>query len=287
MTDKAAHVVIVGAPRSGTNILRDFLCSAADVATWPCDEINYIWRYGNARYPSDAFTPDMASPKIREYIQRRFHWVSQRYGASTVVEKTCANSLRVDYVDAVLESPRYVFIVRNGYDASFSAMKRWRASLDLTYLLKKARFVPPADLPFYAARYFWSRASRLISTEKRLSTWGPRLPEMASLAGKLSLPEICASQWKECVDRSLDAFDKMKADRILRIRYESLATAPQEEALRLAAFLDIDAEELLKSPLLARIRSDSIGTAEAGLDATAMAAIRDIIEPTMQRLDYS
>ena len=46
-------VIIIGAPRSGTNILRDVLTSFDGICTWPCDEINYIWRHGNAKYPSD------------------------------------------------------------------------------------------------------------------------------------------------------------------------------------------------------------------------------------------
>jgi len=34
-------IIIVGAPRSGTNMLRDVLTSFDGVCTWPCDEINY------------------------------------------------------------------------------------------------------------------------------------------------------------------------------------------------------------------------------------------------------
>ena len=35
-----APVVIIGAPRSGTNMLRDVLVGVGGYATWPCDEIN-------------------------------------------------------------------------------------------------------------------------------------------------------------------------------------------------------------------------------------------------------
>ena len=43
--------MIIGAARSGTNMLRDVLTSLDGVDTWPCDEINYIWRHGNIRWP--------------------------------------------------------------------------------------------------------------------------------------------------------------------------------------------------------------------------------------------
>ena len=36
-------VIIIGAPRSGTNILRDTLSIISNVRTWDCDEIPYIW----------------------------------------------------------------------------------------------------------------------------------------------------------------------------------------------------------------------------------------------------
>ena len=95
-------VIIIGAPRSGTNMLRDVLTSLPGVATWPCDEINYIWRHGNVRYPSDELRPDMARTAVRKYIRKQFDWVAGKYQAHTGVEKTCANSLRVGFVDRVV-----------------------------------------------------------------------------------------------------------------------------------------------------------------------------------------
>ena len=65
-------LIIIGAPRSGTNMLRDLLTELPGVGTWPCDEINYIWRHGNVQYPSDEFIPHMATPRIRKYIRKQF-----------------------------------------------------------------------------------------------------------------------------------------------------------------------------------------------------------------------
>ena len=61
---KKPVIIIVGAARSGTNMLRDILCFFNGVETWPCDEINYIWRYGNASFPTDGFSRDMATKKV-------------------------------------------------------------------------------------------------------------------------------------------------------------------------------------------------------------------------------
>ena len=152
-------LVIVGAPRSGTNILRDVLTRVPGLATWPCDEINYVWRYGNRDRPDDELPASAATPSVRRYIRRRFTWVRRRSGSPVVVEKTCATSLRVPFVDAVLPDARYVFIHRDGIDAAASAVQRWNARLDLAYLARKARFVPPSDLPHYARRFLRGRLS--------------------------------------------------------------------------------------------------------------------------------
>jgi hypothetical protein len=177
-------LIIIGAPRSGTNMLRDVLTSLPTVETWPCDEINYIWRHGNVRYPSDEFRPDMARPGVRGYIRKQFDWVARKYKAQTVVEKTCANSLRVGFVDQVVPDAKYIFIHRDGLDAVGSAIKRWKAKLDIPYLARKARFVPASDLPFYGSLFVWNRIHRLLSKEKRLTVWGPKLDYMQELMQK-------------------------------------------------------------------------------------------------------
>ena len=152
-------VVIVGAPRSGTNMLRDVLTSFDGISTWPCDEINYIWRHGNVRYPSDEIPSCKASPSIRSYIQQRFTDIRKKYDADVVVEKTCANSLRVPFVDAVVPDAKYIFIYRDGIDATGSAKERWTAELDIPYILEKVKFVPKTDLPYYGCLLYTSDAA--------------------------------------------------------------------------------------------------------------------------------
>src|SRR5687767_12207692 len=87
-------IVIIGAPRSGTNMLRDALTSCDCAATWPCDEINAIWRHHNARFPSDELQPAQATHSVKRYVRNAFKRLAHRTGAHLIVEKTCANSLR-------------------------------------------------------------------------------------------------------------------------------------------------------------------------------------------------
>ena len=98
----ALPVVILGAARSGTNMLRDSLCSLPGFGTWPCDEINYIWRYGNKRFANDELTPGHAREPVTSYIRSAFNRIAKQHQPNYVVEKTCANTLRVPFVHTVL-----------------------------------------------------------------------------------------------------------------------------------------------------------------------------------------
>ena len=88
-------VIIIGAPRSGTNMLRDILSSNGNISTWPCDEINYIWRHGNVRVPSDEIPENLASDAVITHIHQEFNRLFKKNKTKVILEKTCANSLRV------------------------------------------------------------------------------------------------------------------------------------------------------------------------------------------------
>ena len=186
-------VVIIGAGRSGTNMLRNILTKFDCVSTWPCDEINYIWRHGNRDSVSDEFDEKHAREKVVKYIRGRFrqfasnssHWTCTR-GEKYLVEKTCANSLRVNYVNRVLPEARYIYLVRDGRDVVASAIQRWKAPLDIPYLFAKARYVPWSDLLFYGKGYFENRMEKFSNPESRLSIWGPKFKGWPEIVNKMT-----------------------------------------------------------------------------------------------------
>jgi hypothetical protein len=96
--------------------------------------------------PYDELGPEQATPAVVRHMRGRFEDVARGSGAATVVEKTCANSLRVAFVNRILPEARYLFIVRDGRDAAASAVERFSAPLDWRYTLRKLRYAPAADL---------------------------------------------------------------------------------------------------------------------------------------------
>lgn len=255
-------------------MLRDLLCSLPGVGSWPCDEINYIWRHGNIQCSSDEFTRDMATPVVKAFITRQFDKLADKLDLDVVVEKTCANSVRMEFVDEIVHGARYVFIVRDGIDAAGSAAFRWRAKLDIPYLIRKARYVPLGDLPHYARRYLANRIYRVVSREKRLSAWGPQLNNMSELLSEHSLLKVCAIQWKACVEKAESFFDGMKPRQVVRVRYEDFVRNPGDEFGRIADFIQVDLSKDVLASVVARVTDTSIGK---GRDALTEVEKREVV----------
>ncbi len=270
-------VVIIGAPRSGTNMLRDVLVKLPGFGTWPCDEINYIWRHGNATYPSDEFPPELARPEVASYIRDKFKSMRAKLGVEFLVEKTCANSLRMDFVDRILPEAKYIIISRSGLDAVSSSIKRWKAPVDWSYLSKKARFVPFTDLPYYAARYLGSRIYKLISREKSLSFWGPRFVGMNEMTGQCSGAEVAAMQWRRCVEKTGVVKAKLPDTRVIEIRYEDFVQNPVNSLGLICSFLDVQYTQEELAAAVVGVRQGSVGLGLKDLDQSVVQQINAML----------
>lgn len=283
---KTRHVVIIGAPRSGTNMLRDSLTSLENIGTWPCDEINYIWRHGNVRFPTDEFTADMAKTPIKHFIRGAFQHIAHQQQIQFVVEKTCANTLRVPFVDQILPKSTYIYIYRDGIDAAGSAIKRWTANLDIPYILRKARYVPLYDFPYYAGRYFINHLHRLASQEERLAFWGPLFDGYQEALEKFSLPEVCALQWKRCVDLAEEGFHSIDPERVIRVRYETFVSKPVAEMQRIVNQLGIQShpDEIRQS--VREVTARSIGKGRKELSDEDLRRIHQHIASSLERYGY-
>jgi hypothetical protein len=277
-------IVIIGAPRSGTNMLRDILTSRPGVVTWNCDEINAVWRHGSRQHPTDEIPVDRASPRMRRFVNDRFDAVRRRSRGHTVVEKTCANSLRVGYVAALLPDARFVLLTRDGIDVTASALSRWDAAIDWRYILRKARFVPPGDLGSSALDFARHRLSKRRTSERSLGTWGPRFEGIDEMTRRCSLEEVCAVQWQRCVELSHLALNALPSERTYRLSYEAFVGQPERELVRLLTFLELPVQEAALS--VSGVTSTSVGLGRSILDQERLPLVERILLPTRQRLGY-
>ena len=284
--------IIVGAPRSGTNMLRDILTSLDGFATWPCDEINLMWKHGNLDVPHDELTPAHARPEIISYLRKQFQKLGRKYAAHTVIEKTCATSLRVGFAAEVFPEAKFIFIRRDGVDAAPSAMKRWNAPFDAKYTLKKVRWVPRRDLP----RHFVDFAVRKIAQRRtgeagrddaglKVSTWwGPRPADFRDIQREHPLDEVSTIQWKRCVDRSMEDLDKLPAGQVLEVVYEDFVRNPAPELLRILEFLGYP--EAARDDAVSGVSVGSVGKGRGELGPETTARLDAIAHETLEKLGY-
>ena len=214
-------IIIVGAGRSGTKMLRSILTAHPDVVCFP-REINYIWRYGNTNADTDELKPEHARPEVIQYIRNKFSKFSMKRNSAIIVEKTCANSLRVDFVHTIFPKAHIIHLVRDGRAVAESARRCWKARPQIRYLLEKACHVPIRDIPYYGSRYLRYQLGRLNMGDAKQSSWGPRFAQLDELVKEKTLIEVCGIQWKVCVQAAESAMKDLPPDQTITLRYEDI-----------------------------------------------------------------
>lgn len=280
MSKNITKVIIVGAGRSGTNMLRDLLVKLPNCTTWNCDEINPIWKFGNKDRPDDELVPLDANERICRFINSRFDKIAQRNNCEIVIEKTCANSLRVPFVYKVVPDAKFIFITRDGRDVVASAMQRWVSKLDITYTLKKLQYVPIQDLFHYVIHFSKIRLKRFLMGESVLSSWGPVYKGMDLDKKIMGLHELCAKQWSKCVESTTKGFAEIPADQMIHIKYEEFVLEPATYLKRIAEFIyDKDDFHSVSFDLITQeVKTSSVGSYKKVLSSTELVQIQSYLK---------
>ena len=268
-------------------MLRDHIARFQGVGTWPCDEINYIWRHGNHRHPTDEFPARFATPNVTRYIKNCFLKVASKQGLEMVVEKTCANSLRVEFLVRIFPESRFIFLIRDGRACTASAMERWQARLDFEYHFKKARFVPASDLAYYGFRFLRNRLRKTLSRHRVLATWGPRFEGMDEILRNQGLAVTCALQWKRCVELSNQALQRLPSSLYCRLRYEDLVSAPERALTRVAEFLEIHTPPKSLQEAAPKVTATSLDKWHSQLSAEERDIVESLLSETLRTHGYS
>lgn len=280
-------VIIVGAPRSGTNMLRDVLAGLPGIGTWPCDEINLMWKHGNRSVPHDELDATHARPKVTTYLRHRFDVFGRRSGLPVMVEKTCATSLRVDFAAAVFPDAKFIFIHRHGLDAAASTSKRWNATFDLRYTARKARYVPVSDVPAYAVGFARDRYLkwRTGASERDVTSWwGPRPHDYRTLQREHGLPDLAAIQWQRCVEASRRDLGGL-GDSVHRVAYEDFVTQPRAELSRILDF--IGRPDAMTPNAVDDVRTGSVGRARNSLDDSTRVRLTAMLADDLEALGHA
>jgi hypothetical protein len=264
-------VIILGAARSGTKLLRRLVAASGCYAEVPFD-VNYIWRFGNESCRHDVLTPDMLREKVRRFVRARLGQIAahsagtsnpavpaRNVGPLPFVEKTVSNILRAPYVKAIYSEAKYIAIIRDGRDVAESAARCWREPPAAGYLLAKLRTFPWLRCSPYGAKYALNVARRYLGLDRHLRTWGPRYPGIDDDVRRLSLLEVCARQWVASIEHCERARPLFAGNQLLEVRYEELVTDTQSVVERLCSFLCIENRHAVLQHAQQTILTDRVG----------------------------
>jgi hypothetical protein len=234
-------VILLGAARSGTKLLRGILAAHPRLGAVPYD-INYVWTLGQHRLGHDQLDPASLTEETREFIRDFVDRFAQPGSGPGVIEKTVSNTLRVPFVEAVFPEALYVEIVRDGRDVAASAREQWLSRSSSGAILTKLKTFPIRHAWQYGVDYLGGYLGRLVPGRTRMACWGPRYEGIAGDLERLSLVEVCAHQWSRCVSASRQGLTAIPADRVHHLKYEDLVGDTEASVGGVLDFLGMELE---------------------------------------------
>lgn len=276
------RIVLVGAARSGTKIVREVLARATDGGRVPYD-IGFVWRYRNESVPHDVLDPRTVTRRIRSFIAGYIDDYAGRH--SIVLEKTVGNSLRLPFVHAVLPDATFVHLIRDGVDVAESSRRQWLAPVDRQYLSAKIRHFPLRLVPSYGSKYAASLIRRYVSRDSRVGTWGPRYPGIDQEVRTEDLLTVCGRQWQTSIDYARDALSRIDAPSA-ELRYEKLINDPESAIAALLSQLGLPVVDEQVRQAVSMIEPGHTGTGSRDLSSAELGQLDRVLGPTLSSLGY-
>ncbi len=273
----ARPIVILGAPRSGTTILSQLL--KLHPAVYLANEPRILWKYGNDSR-SDALRAVHATPAIRSHIRREFASQMRTAERIRLVEKTPSNSLRVEFVDVVLDDCVFVHVMRSGVESVLSIREYWRnfsTGLVRNQLWVRLKEMKPSQMPHYAREFARRISGKFVPGVAGPSVWGPRPPGIVEMARDLDLLEVCAWQWRTCVESACRAGRELPPHRYTECRLDEL----DSEGLRkILQFCQLAPSDEVMAEHARRFDASASGSRSGGADPADVVRVRQLIAPT-------
>lgn len=276
-------IIIIGAARSGTKLLRKIVASHRGVDAIPYD-INYIWRLCGHSRRDDVLEASDLTERARKVVVRYFGSFVTSPG-NIVVEKTVGNCFRIPLVSAVFPEAHFIHIIRDGRDVAASARRQWQASPKFSDLLPKMRTFPWWAARGYAVSYLASNLTRLLSRDRSVSSWGPVYPGMMEDARRMDLVQVCAKQWAASVSYARAGLEEIPDSRRSEVRYEDLVVGPRAAVME--SIDKIGLEPLAEdADVFREVMESSVGKWKRDLSEREMIQVKPFLETELKAWGY-
>ncbi len=283
MTDFPAlqqPIVIIGSPRSGTSVLSRLFRRHPDLHL--INEPRLIWKRGNDMR-SDMLRPNHVTPAIKQSIREAFSKEMVQANKSRLLEKTPSNALRVGFVDQILDDAIYIHMIRDGLSSIMSIREYWQTSATgmrpaiRNVLWRRMREIKPSQVPYYAGELLRRVMGKWMPGKKK-SVWGPRLPGINQMVNDLDLLEVCAMQWRFCIESATRDGRKLPHDRYTECYLNEL---DQTELSRLLDFCKLPESPEVIAGFQEEFDVNKPSKRAKTFDAKEVDLVNEIIAPTV------
>ncbi len=218
-------VFVVGAPRTGTTLVREILNRHPEVHLF--DEIHFFERIWDDR----ARLGDLSSPPQRREAVERVRRILRDFGTDPIVPET------ID--DAELEAR--MIRAGGGHRGLLAAVYEAGASIHGASVGGDSS---PQDVLYLPTIFEWFPSARVVALVRDprgfLSSYKNYHRRGVSSYRESYNPITNALLWRGSMSALLDAESQPWADRVMRLRYEDLVADPEREARRLCAHAGIE-----------------------------------------------
>lgn len=280
-------IIIIGAPRSGTKILRDLLIyNNSDLVGVPY-ELERVWLKGEKDKSCDELDVKNITLKKTKYVQQAYLRISKGKPGIRVVDKTVANSLRMGYVRSIFPNCQFIHICRDGRDAISSLREMWISPLETSQLsIELFKHMSLEDIIYFAYEQIRFYFQKYLGPKGYVRSWGPRFKDMKNYVRRYSLIEVCAYQWKKCINAILDYSKKLTKRDYLLVRYEDLVRFPEAEINKISNFLNLKNKNKMIEYAHKKFYDKDIGRWRYSLSKNELDLIYPIIKDEMCKLSY-
>ncbi len=273
-------IVVVGAARSGTTFLGELLGRHPEVTHIP--EPRLTWRYGNDS-KCDMFSPDDATPEVCKYISESFAFAVRQANKKRLVEKTPSNSLRMGFVERVLPDCLFIHIMRDGFESSLATRDYWHnhaKGVPRDRLYQRLKEVNLKQVRHYAGELLRRAAPGTVFGQP---VWGPRIPGMNGLLHDLTLLEVCALQWRTCVESARHYGAKVDKSRYFECKLEEMSP---DLVAKLLDFCQLEDSSEVWNAFQSDFRADQTRHRRDKASPEELTLLHKWLDPTMHWLEY-
>lgn len=297
-------VFLIGSPRSGTTLLGEQILSKCDQIHY-LGEINHIWKYSNVYKSNEELGVAQINKHNTKFLNGYFKNLKKENAGKVILEKTPTNCLRIPFLHDLFPSARFIFIYRNGFNASYSISKEWSNtattaidSADLREKSLKSRMLETIAvqlklnkrkhslIDFYESPYYFYRLYQFILRNlfpNKKVLWGPRIPGLKKMANQFGLLDVSARQWSYCMEKVLTDAENIPESNKLVLHYEDLLKSPLETVQKIHSYLDLSVSESVLSEMTASVVDRPV---KPGLKEKFSTDSQKIIEGTNSKLGY-